>query len=334
MRRLQVPTSATPGGLVLPAIPRPRDIPGGRCALSRALVAALGAAGHRATYEAILGLSGIAALPPADPANAALDPLWAAYPTLTDQPPGGIPAGWVDPVLRAVGQAGAYCGGLLDPAALVAVVREGLDVGLPVPVLGWPEGEADWSLVTGHDPGRGVLCGWPPGHEATTYLGAPCAGRAAIVLSRAPVSRPSAALSAREALVHWTVERDVTRERYQGWLQWLQTCTETEAPWSHALAEALADARMAAGTFIGTCASVLSEAEPLPELLAAADHLGTLVEVLESVPPLPEGDGDIYAPWREAWSAAVATAYRHEHAAREGIREALEFLSGEPIAGT
>jgi hypothetical protein len=299
-------------------------------------MAALCHAGRGVSYDAVLGLSGIALLPPPQMSPAPGDPFWEAYEALSPAAGVGMPTSvqpWVSRVAEAVGGlAGEVRAPLLSAQEALEAVRTGVDGGFAVPLRGWPEGQEAWSVATGYDPARGVICGWPPEREEDTYLGAAPRGSAAVILRATESEKLPRTKAAVTALGHWAEAWVEGWSRYGAWLDWLaQAAPEGDRrpvmAAHHAAAEGLADARTAAASFARTCAGLLGGGEGMPELERAADNLARVVEVLEAGPPaLTAETEDGWPAWLEGWSDALTAARRHDDAAHGEARAALALL--------
>lgn len=307
-RRLSVTRAATTGSLLLSQVPRPDKLPAGTCSLVRALCACVRPVGIQIGYDDLMGLTGIAFDLPA-PADFAAP---SAHPLRCE----GVVEG-----LCALGLK-ARCVSLepQDPAAVVAVVEEGLESGFAVPVLGWPAAGDDWAVITGSDRGRGVLCGWPSRPATEAYLGAPPRGEAAIVLleRRQPPSPTQALL---EALGRAADRAGRVAETYAQWV----SCLRAQAGWGEdagacilrheAFCDALADARTSAAAFCERAGETLGP-EAGEWLTQAAAEAYAIVSELEARDP-PIGDPEVLqafesAQWREEWAATVQLLSRAE----------------------
>jgi hypothetical protein len=334
MRRLVVPRQAAQDGKVLAGVPRPAALPAGRCSLAQALMAALSHAGHPVSYDAVLGLPGVAVLPPPEMPPLSGDPLWEAYAApgagAACQPARSTGL-WVARVVEAVGGVTAELRAPLGSAdEALAAVREGVEGGLAVLLRGWPEGGEAWAVATGHDPARGVICGWPPDRDGDTYLGAAPGGSAAVILRPAPCQSPPRVQAALRALRHWSESWALHWERWGAWARWLEQVEGEEqraqaAAAHQAAAEALADARTAGASFAGTCALLLGGILPVPELARAADSLARVAEALDEG-PATEASAETWQGWQEAARETLKVAQRHDDAAHDELRAALGLM--------
>jgi hypothetical protein len=322
-KRLSIAREASAGSLLLPDVPRPDKLQAGTCRLIRALWAMLIHAGVQTDYDALMGLTGIAFGSPAgeDFVVPAGDALRCRH---------------VAEALAALGLTARYVAlepG--DPDAAAAAVEEGLSAGFAVPVLGWPEEGSDWGVITGADPARGVIFGWPARPSAEVYVGTAPRADAAVVITgqREPMGFEGALRGALER----ALEREESMQQAYG--QWASTLRgeSADARWSEnaealvlrheKLWDDLSDARTSAGVFLEAV-----EDDPggiaCEWLWEAAEHAGAVTVQLSMRSP---AIGDIVevsealqsAEWRDEWLALLHDIAKDDQAMFRCIRSAL-----------
>ncbi len=278
------------------------------------------------TYDALMGLTGLAFVVSVEP-GFAHDPL------------AELRSGRIVDTLAALGLDGEPAE-LDSPEAVVPTVREAVDAGFAVPLLGWPQASDDWALIAGYDTGRGVLCGRPADGSEDAYLGAPPRGHAAVIVRGriAPTDKREAATEA----LQWAARRaQDTAQAYETWRAMLgEGGPGTDQPkfetWLHdheALAETLADARASAAEFVRHCAAGLGPAAG-EGLNRAAEGYDAIADLLDAREPSIFGDGIAHClaseSWRAEWSLQIGEIAAIEAEALETIRLAL---SGGPTSG-
>lgn len=307
-RRLVLARQPGSDSHILPNVPAPPRVPAGACALMAALQAALNYVGRAASYDTLMGLTGLAfGLPGCQP------------PRLRE-------------ALAALGFAGDLCPGPTNPQALSAL-KAALHAGFPVAVVGWPTPQDDWGLIAGYDRGGAILCGWPAGAAGPAYLGAPAAGSALIVLA-GPVSPLDPADAARAALSWAAAQYDPLRQGYQEWSAELANGMEQRSDdASDALRHAarlatLADARTAAAGYLEECAELFDEVAAA-WLLRARDAYQLLVDRAEADPLLRDGPvSDALRAWLDTAPQELADITRLDLAALQDVQRALTLPYG------
>ena len=219
-------------------------------------------------------------------------------------------------------------------AGIIEIVQQAIDADFAVPILGWPGEREDWAIVTGYDCGRGVICGWPGTYAGEEYLGAPPTSEAVVIIQE-PVP-PSDELRAVTASLQWAAaQRKQVAQAYDLWREMLDEKWEagpedpdlaSRALRHEAATEALADARSAAAGFLRHCAELLDSVGS-QWALAAADTYGILVERVEARrPPLfDEGAGEALASseWRATWRQQLEEIAETDARALAQIEKAL-----------
>ncbi len=304
---------------ILAGVPAPGTLPAGRCALVRATMAALAHAGRPVDYDVLMGLSAVAFMLP-------LEPDFQSVPADARRC-ARLPA-----ALAALGLRGRAWP--LAGAETMAPVYAALDAGFAVPLLGWPQPQDDWGVLTGYDHGRGVVCGWPAGYAGESYVGAAPAGTAAILLEQvAPVPELAPELA---ATLEWVVAHaaDVAAA-YPLWCDMLDERWERDEDELVAAArvlrhevaaEALADARAAAASFLRWCGDRLLGVAA-EWALSAAERCDALVESLEARHP-PLFDDEVAealrsATWRGQWRRRLAGLAEADADVARDLRRAL-----------
>jgi len=326
IKRLTVRRRASEGGRVLPDVPAPAGLEAGSCGLVRALMAAIQHAGVPVGYDALMGLSGIAFMltMPDGP---------------TDLRTSDLTASRVLEGIRAVGlgaNAQVFEAGSKPVADLV---QGAVDAGRAVALLGWPNDGDDWSVITGYDPSRGIICGWPAHYRADSYLGAEPGGSAALLLQAGaePTQQPQAV---RQALAWALQQAPRVAETYEQWATSLEGewGTDPEDPemlravGAHeALCERLTDGRLSAARFLGHCVDMFS-AVCSPWLAKAAQAYQAAAETLEARQPPVHDDRILQAlvspEWRQEWALTLQTVASHDAEAADCLRR---FLKGDPL---
>lgn len=293
-RRLGVSRLPSGESCILDGVPSPRGVTAGSCAAARALMAMLAHLGRPVGYDALMGLSGLAFVTPLEEDFGR---------------PGGAPArcARLREALAAMGLRGAMHmttrGTVEEESGSAAtdgapqLVREALERGFAVPVLGWPRAQDDWGIIAGYDDGRGVWCGWPHGYHGDAYLGAAPACEAFVIVQE--MGPPPDSVQAVVEALRWAVERRAqvaeAYERRRGMLEeeWGE---DPDAPEHVARAmrheratEALADARTAAAGFLRSCAGLLGPAGGEWALAAAELCDGLVARIEARRPPVLDG---------------------------------------------
>jgi hypothetical protein len=327
-KRLSVAREAAEGSVLLADVPRPDKLRAGTCGLIRALWATLSHAGVDTDYDELMGLCAIAfGIPAGEDAVTPGDALRCRH---------------IPEALAALGLVGKHV--VLDAAdrcAVVAAIEEGLRAGFSVPVLGWPEAGCDWAVITGSDPTRRVICGWPTWPSADAYLGAAPRAEAAIVIT-GRTEPPKGETTVRAALERTFGLEESTAQAYCQWVQTLQD-DAAEARWSSEDAEALvvqhekfwdaiADARLSARLFLESAAG---EFEPPASewLWQASEHAAAVAGQLGlRHPPLndiAEVCEELQAEqWRREWLDLLQAVIKDDEAMLRCIRKAC---NGDPL---
>lgn len=280
-RRLNLTRPPLGDSRLLPDVPRPDLFTAGSCTLARALMALCAHRERVVGYDAIMGLCGMAF---SLPVTESFLPADSESLRCSD-----VPAG-----LETLGLDARLWTGSPDAPPLADAARSAIDAGFAVPVLGWPEGESGWGIVSGYDLGRGVLCGWPQRVELDSYLGAAPAGSLAVICrgTRVPSPKPEAI---ERTLARVAANSEALGLAYEKW------CTSIDERWERdpehpdsldrvlgheRLTEGLADSRAAAARFLRRAADVLGgvRAEWLLAVAETCDELSAAVEMRQ--PPL------------------------------------------------
>ncbi|MCE5215962.1 hypothetical protein LLH03_02920 [bacterium] len=329
LRRLQVLREPDQEAVMLAAVPNPATLRGGVRLFLRALSAALTPSGHDADYDSLMGLSGLAFM----------------LPTFADGGPEldtGDVGELLPQALRALGVQGTVlCAtGPEETQIWTEPITQALRAGFGVPVLGWPEEQDDWAVLTGVDPGRRVWVGWPAGYEEKTCLGAPPrACKTVVIAGTCETTAPwEAATASFEGAL---ARRQQMRAAHDTWCQVLKREKEGTKEAAKPLGERLAahvrlrswlaDARYSAAKFVECCAD-LAPASALEGLEAAVDHYEEAARAIEWVPvPLEEeleGDDLDSAEEESNLEEAFDAVLRSESAALDSLSHALK---GEPV---
>ena len=332
-KRLTVPRQPTEESHILPGIPAPATLPGGRSAFARALAVALRSAGgrqHGADHRGpdyLAGLTGCAfGLPVGEDFSLA---------ALRE-----LPRERVTEALGILGRRAEWRSFAGEGTQLVECLKAALVAnGCPVPILGWPEASDDWGLITGFDLGRGVICGWPAGYSREANLAAPPRGETALLL-------------ADERGAHWDLEAledeyieglalawaadqaEVLSRGYALWREMLADRSlwreDDEAAQARVLrqeqaTEALTEARMTAAVFVEDCRASAPGARD--EFLGSAlECYERQIEALEAR-TRPFGSDAITTllsrEWRREWRERLSTIEALDLGALSWIHKAL-----------
>lgn len=329
LRRLRVLREPAQEAVMLAGVPNPATLRGGVRLFFRALSAALTPSDRDADYDNLLGLSGLAFMLPS----------FAEGEPVLDR---GDVGELLPQALRALGVQGTMLSATSPDEAQTWTepITQALRAGFGVPVLGWPEEQDDWAVLTGVDPGRRVWVGWPAGYEEQTCLGAPPRACKALVLAGTCEATPP--WEAATASFEWALSRRrQMTAAHDTWCQVLkgdeEGTHETARPRGERLADHrrllswLADARYSAMRFVQYCADV-APASAFEGLIAAGEHYGDAAGAFESVRvPLEEeveGDDLDFAEEEETLEEAFDALLRSESAALDSLSQALK---GEPV---